>query len=247
MREIGAALNSVAKLIDEYRFAEAIEVVYELVWNKYADWFLESQKIYKNTEILKDSLEMILIMMHPFAPFVTEAIWQNLSWTGGMIAVQKWPSGVKFDPISAEKFERLMDIVVEVRRGLNGLSGALGGKKCGLLYGNSSLIDDNSLLIQFLTKVTSVSSYGENPRGMRLPVVNMEIYLDVLPEVVASYKKGLEDRILAVGREIDVLNARLMNPRYVERAPMELVTETRKQLEEKEEMIKRLREEMRGI
>ena len=247
VREIGAVANEVTKLLDEYRFAEAVDALYELIWNKYADWFLESQKIYKNIPLLKRSLEMILVMLHPFAPFVTEAIWQNLSWTNGMIAVEKWPSGVKFDPISAEKFETLMVAVVEVRRALNELSGALNGKKCGLLFGNSSLIDDNSLLVQFLTKVSSVMSHEGVPRGMRLPVANMELYLDVSPEVVASYKAGLEERILAVGREIDTLNARLMNPRYVDKAPMELVNETRKQLAEKEEMVTKLREEMVAI
>ena len=247
VREIGTAANEVTKLLDEYRFAEAVDALYELIWNKYADWFLESQKIYKNIPLLKRSLEMILVMLHPFAPFVTEAIWQDLSWTNGMIAVEKWPSGVKFDPISAERFETLMVAVVEVRRALNELSGALNGKKCGLLFGNSSLIDDNSLLVQFLTKVSSVMSHEGVPRGMRLPVANMELYLDVSPEVVASYKAGLEERILAVGREIDTLNARLMNPRYVEKAPAELVAETRKQLEEKEEMIEKLRVEMTAI
>lgn len=247
MREIGAASHTLTKMIDEYRFAEAVDVLYELIWNKYADWFLESQKIYKNIPLLKRSLEMILVMLHPFAPFVTEAIWQNLSWTNGMIAVEKWPSGVKFDPISADQFETLMVAVVEVRRALNELSGALNGKKCGLLFGNSSLIDDNSLLVQFLTKVAFVMSHEGAPRGMRLPIANMELYLDVSPEVVASYKAGLEERILAVGREIDLLNTRLMNPRYVDKAPIELVNETRKQLAEKEEMLAKLRAEMVAI
>lgn len=247
IREIGVASHTLTKMIDEYRFAEAVDVLYELIWNKYADWFLESQKIYKNIPLLKRSLEMILVMLHPFAPFVTEAIWQNLSWTNGMIAVEKWPSGVKFDPISADQFETLIVAVVEVRRALNELSGALNGKKCGLLFGNSSLIDDNSLLVQFLTKVSFVMSHEGAPRGMRLPIANMELYLDVSPEVVASYKAGLEERILAVGREIDLLNTRLMNPRYVDKAPIELVNETRKQLAEKEEMLAKLRAEMVAI
>jgi valyl-tRNA synthetase len=70
--------------MSEYRFSEAVEVLYSTIWDKYADWFVESQKIYRNTSLLKATLESILIMLHPFAPFVTEAIWQNLSWTDGM-------------------------------------------------------------------------------------------------------------------------------------------------------------------
>lgn len=247
LREINQAKYEVERLMEEYRFAEAVEVLYDLAWNKYADWFLESQKIYRNVGLLKRSFEALLVMMHAFLPFVTEAIWQSLEWTEGMIVVQKWPSDCKFDPISAENFERLMVIVLEVRRALAGLSEALEGKKCGLLFDNDALVDDNSLLVQFLTKVSAVRDFEGMPRGMKLPLVNHELYLDVSEEVVLRYREGLEERILAVGREADVLRRRLLNPKYVERAPAELVAETRKLLAEKEAMIERLREEMRVV
>lgn len=246
-REINEARGQLEKMIDEYRFAEAVEVVYDLIWNKYADWFLESQKIYRNEALLTATLEQVLILAHPVLPFLTEAIWQNLSWTEGMIAVAKWPSGLKYDPISAEKFESLMGVVVEIRRAMTGLSEALGGKKCGVLFGEDALIDDNSLLVQFLTRASFVRSAEGQPRGMRLPMVNREVYIDVAPEVVAKYRAGLEERILAVGREADVLRARMMNPRYVERAPAELVAETRAQLAEKEELIEKIKLQMQAI
>ena len=78
-REINRTRGVLEQCMAEYRFAEAVEAIYELIWDKYADWFLESQKLFKNTSLLKVSLESILTMLHPFAPFVTEAIWQNLS------------------------------------------------------------------------------------------------------------------------------------------------------------------------
>lgn len=243
-REINKCLAEVEKDMKEYRFSEAVETLYTTIWDKYADWFLESQKIYRNAELMKKTLEMLLIALHPFAPFVTEAIWQSLTWTEGLIINQKWPSKLKFDPISAVSFERLMVIVSEVRGTLQALPG---GKKWGLLYGHDALVRDNSLLLKFLTGVTGVSDCYGMPRGIRLALANRELYLDVPEEVVLSYKEELVGRILAVGRELDALRARMLNPKYVERAPRALVKETEDGIREKEELIKRLKQELKVI
>ena len=249
-REINEAKWQVESQMKNYRFSEAVETLYSLIWDKYADWFIETEKIYKNTELLKVSLEAVLKMLHPFAPFVTEAIWQNLSWTSGFLMSQKWPSDFKFDPISAENFEKLMDIVFHTRSTLQALSEAHKGfSKAGttVLFGDDSLVNDNQVLVQKLTGVAAVISCEGQPRGLRLPVANHEVYLDVTSDVVADYAMALEKRILAVGRELDSLNMRMMNPNYVDKAPAELVNETRKLIAEKEELIERLKRERAAI
>lgn len=246
-REINDCLNQVESSMKNYRFAEAIEVLYQTIWDKYADWFLESQKIFKNTGLLKQTLETILIALHPFAPFVTEAIWQNLSWTDGFIATAKWPNKLKFDPISAAEFEGLISVVSEVRGTLQALPGTNNAKKYSLLYGNDSLVEDNLMLIRTLTKVPAINSLDGQPRGLRLALVNHELYLDVPEKVVTEYKDALTDKILSVGRELDALNARMMNPNYVNKAPEHLVKETKDQIKEKESLISRLKSQLNLI
>lgn len=243
-RELDECRKNLEKAMKEYRFAEAVEMLYSLIWDKYADWFLESQKLYKNVPLLKKTLEMVLIMLHPFAPFVTETIWQNLSWTEGLIVTQKWPSELVFDPISAEEFEKLMVVVSEVRGTLQRLPG---GNKWGLLYGDDSLVEDNVLLIQFLSKVETIASINGQPRGIRLALANHEVYLDVPEKVVSEYKESLTERILAVGKELDTLNLRMTNPNYVQKAPKELVAETQKAIESKAALIARLKQELQVI
>lgn len=243
-REINDCLNEVEKDMKSYRFAEAVESLYSLIWDKYADWFIESQKLYKNVALIKTTFERILIMFHAFAPFITEAIWQSLSWTEGMVINQKWPSGLNFDPISAEEFGRLITVVSEVRRILTAIPD---GRKYGLLYGDDSLVEHNSLLIQALTRVSSIASTNGQPRGVRLALANQEVYLDVPEKVVLKYRDSLEERILTVGRELDTLNARMMNPNYVEKAPASLVKETRDAISEKEQLIERLKGELNAI
>ena len=246
-REINDCLEQVESSMKNYRFAEAVEVLYQTIWDKYADWFLESQKIFKNTGLLKQTLETILIALHPFAPFVTEAIWQNLSWTDGFIATAKWPNKLKFDPISAAEFESLISVVSEVRGTLQALPGTNNAKKYSLLYGNDSLVEDNLLLIRTLTKVPAINALDGHPRGLRLALANHELYLDVPEKVVAEYKDALTEKILSVGRELDALNARMANPNYVEKAPEHLVKETKDQINEKESLISRLKSQLELI
>ena len=246
-RELNSCLDQVEQAMTNYRFAEAVEILYQTIWDKYADWFLETQKIYKNVSLLKTTLETILIALHPFAPFVTEAIWQNLSWTDGFVANAKWPARLEFDPISAEQFENIRIIVSEVRTTLQALPGTNNAKKYSLLYDNDSLVNDNQLIIRTLTKVPTINSLDGAPRGLRLALANHELYLDVPEKVVKEYKDSLTERILSVGRELDALNLRMSNPNYVERAPAHLVKETTDQIKEKEALIARLKAELEII
>lgn len=140
-----------------------------------------------------------------------------------------------------------MDVVVEVRRVSQELSGASHGKKWGVLYGDDSIVDDNQLLVMSLAKVPTVISCEGQPRGLRLALANHEVYLDVPAEVVKKYRGELEERILKVGRELDALNARMMNPNYVDKAPAELVKQTRDGIEEKQKLIERLKGELQVI
>lgn len=246
-RELTRCKEEIEDDMMAYRFSEAVETLYSVIWDKYADWFIESQKMYKNVPLLKATLEMILTMLHPFAPFVTEAIWQSLSWTNGMLVVQKWPPRLVWDEISAENFERLMVVVSEIRRVSNELLGASGGKKWTALYGDDALVDDNQVLVAKLANLESMVSCEGQPRGLRLALANHEIYLDVSAEVVKAYRDRLEERILKVGRELDALNVRMMNPNYVDKAPVELVKQTRDGISEKEKLIERLRGELKVI
>jgi valyl-tRNA synthetase len=246
-REINRCREQVVQCMSEYRFSEAVEVLYSTIWDKYADWFVESQKIYHNTSLLKATLESILIMLHPFAPFVTEAIWQNLSWTDGMIIDSEWPSLLEYDEISAENFERLKMVVSEIRATNTSLSNISKGKKFGLLFGDDSMVHDNVLLVKFLSRVPTIASTNGTPRGLHLAIAGHDIYLDVPDSVIADYKAELTNKILAVGRELDALNARMMNPAYVERAPAALVKETRDAIEEKNKLIDRMKEQVASI
>lgn len=245
--ELNALTRSLEHNLKTYRFSEAVESIYTTIWDKYADWFIESQKIFKNLPLIKRTFEHLLIVAHPFMPFVTETIWQTLSWTSGLLIQQQWPQKLKFDPISAEQFERLKDAISETRRVLAGLKDAVHGVKIGLLYGDDGLIADNAELVRFLTHTDSISPTNGTPRGIRLAVPGRELYLDVSDQILQTYKTALEKRILDVGHELSSLEARMLNPSYVEKAPPHLVKQTRDGIAEKQALISRLKLELSVI
>ena len=233
------------KLLKDYRFAEAGDLLYDLIWNKYADWFLESEKLWKDTTLLKSTLEQVLIMLHPFAPFVTETIWQTLSWTEGMVINQKWPELYEVDTKRVKKFDELKDIIVNIRSHFQSLPGA---QAYPVAFDDDPLVYDNQLLIQHLTKAPSVPKLPtEELSGLRLAIPHHNIYLQIPEDILNKYRENLEERILKLGQEINTLNARLDNPRYVEKAPKQLVEETREQLATKQNLLEKMKAELQLI
>ena len=185
-------------------------------------------------------------MLHPFAPFVTETIWQTLSWTEGMCIAQKWPSELKYSSTKALKFEELILIVSNVRSHFQSLPGASNHQ---ITFYDDQLVDENKLLIKHYTKTPGVSQIKpEDARGLHLAIPDHpNIYLDIPDALHTKYKKNLEDHILKLGQEINTLEARLRNPNYVERAPKELVEETKAQLETKQKLLDNMKAEFELI
>lgn len=241
-REIAKTSKEIEKLLEKYRFAEAGDALYDLIWNKYADWFLEGEKLWKNIPLLKKTLEQILIMLHPFAPFVTETIWQTLSWTEGMVMTQAWPESLKFDARRAGNFEELILIVTNVRSHFQSLPGA---SSYPIAFFDDNLIYENQLLIQHYTKAPGVPQINpEDASGLHLAIAgHPNIYLQIPEDIHAKYKANLEDRIMKLGQEISTLEARLRNPNYVKKAPKELVDETKSSLETKSKLLEDMKAE----
>ena len=86
------AIESVGAHLDTYRFSEAGEAVYHLLWSEFADCYLEYAKQTLNPKVLAYVLDVVLRLAHPFAPFVTEAIWQELPWTDSQLITEHWPN-----------------------------------------------------------------------------------------------------------------------------------------------------------
>ena len=243
IRQLNDAANNVAVRLEQYRFSEAADTVYHAIWDDLADWYIESSKTAINRPLLSWALATSLKIAHPFAPFVTETIWQTLNYTDGILMRDHWPTPEKFDPIAAEQFEQLKTLVTEGRWVIAELPG---NKKYRLLYGNDSLIDENQDTVKHLMRLNSIKQ-TDQPKGLRLAVANREAWLDIDSETLYQHQENLEVRLAEARQKKTGLQKRLDNPTYLEKAPAYLVEETRQQLAEQEQIITRLVAELKVI
>lgn len=243
IQEITNAQAQIEDNLKNYRFAEAADTMYHAIWNSVADWYLEASKSEENLELLVWLLETILKLAHPFAPFVTETIWQALNWEETPLIAQEWPHDAPAcEEISVQEFEQLRTLITEVRY----LTTELGGAKQTLLYGSDSLIADNETLVTHLAKLHSVQP-TDTPRGLRVAIPNREAWLDIDEKTLKKHRKDLEERINKVTQTIQTLQGRLANESYVNNAPEAVVTQTREQLKEQEQLLERLTSELEII
>lgn len=240
VRQLNNAAANVSEQLENYRFAEAAETVYHAIWDDVADWYIEASKKQLNPQLLGWVLDTSLRIAHPFAPFVTETIWQTLEWhKDEMLISSSWPTAVEYDEIAAAEFERLQTLVVETRYVLTELP----AKKYTMLYQEDSLIEDNAELITWLARLDSVRQ-ADQPKGLRLAASNREAWLEVDEATLYEHQTNLEKRLADARKAAAGLNGRLENPNYTSKAPEHLVEETREQLKEKNELIERLEREL---
>ena len=229
IQELDRAISEIDNHMKNYRFAEAAETVYHTIWSTVADWYIEASKTQENPELLAWVLETCLKIAHPFAPFVTETIWQTLSWTEGTLASEKLAEALSYNEFEALQFERIQDLVSEIRL----ITAELPGKqRYNLLFERDELIRTNAETIRHLSRVPQVLE-TDAPHGFSLAASGLGAYLDVPAKVLAEYKNDLNERIDKVSVEIRLLEKRLANENYISKAPVHLVEETREEFSNK--------------
>lgn len=227
--------------LDSYRFAEAYEALYHGIWDDFADWYIEASKTTTNPGVMAFGLETILKLAHPFAPFVTETIWQTLAWEGDTIlATSPWPKVSAGKGSQTEAFEEVKAIVSEARY----LITALRLKKPALYYQKAILITENADQIKRLAGLTDVAEVQDGT-GLRLTQTKHQAWLDVDHETIKHYQDQLIGRIDEQEISVKRLEERLANKDYVAHAPKEVVEQTRDQLRTAQEQLTRLRAEQK--
>lgn len=238
--ELQGAKTAIERSLKHYRYAEAGEAVYHVVWDSVADWYIEASKGQNNPSMLAWVLDTTLRLTHPFAPFVTETIWQTLPWHSSLLINESWPEIVPFSDIAAGEFQQLQKLISEVRFVVSSLPNT---EKYQLLYQNDALIADNHSLITKLAKLQGVKRV-QQPRGLRIAIANHDAWLDISEQTLENHQQNIESRLAGTHQEIAIIKTRLANKNYTEKAPAHLVEESKKLLEEKKALAERLLHEL---
>lgn len=232
--------NQVTTLLDEYRISEAYEAVYHFVWDDIADWYIESSKHEINPGLLRHCLDACLRLSHPFAPFVSETIWQTLEWTGDSLLInQAWPESHKFDHKKAQEFEEIRTIVTEVRTVLS----ALRLQEVELYYTDVPFLSDHQALITGLAKLKAVSEVADG-KGLDLTTTKFKCWLGVDQETIKQYSSRLKKTLEEAENRLEGYEKRLSNDAYVKKAPKTLVDDTKAQAEDTKQVIANIRKQI---
>jgi valyl-tRNA synthetase len=237
---MAALINNTSLRLDKLEFSLAAEDLYDFTWDKLADWYLEIAKVEKGKEeILLYLLRRLLILWHPFIPYVTETIWANFN--DSLLMVAKWPavssSGaavVSRDKSAdgrrnaAEKIRLLQEIVVAIRNARSANKIPPAKKLPALIHGHglTPLLRGQEELIRNLRtglSAVEIQPEGTAPaRAIMIPVGAAEIYLS---GAVDTYQE--QARLLKERADLEKLIAnqiqKLGNADFISRAPAVIV------------------------
>ena len=233
--------NKIEKNLKDYRFDEAAKNAYQFTWHSYCDWYLELSKtiLFSEDGKAKDEVrqvssyifKQILILLHPFIPFVTEEIWLNnkLDNSGkDFLMYANWPSGEPEKDISINQVEKIISIVSELRSFKNELSVSPGSfidiSIQSVSKNKKSFFTQNETILKKLCRINNLLEKDTNKPAATLMVSGdlFKIYFseDVDLELI---KRNLTARQNKCQEEMNKISQRLENKSFVDRAPKDIV------------------------
>ena len=233
------ATDTIQGHLDEYRFSEAYETLYHFVWDDVADWYIEASKGSPNKPLLAFVLEAVLTLAHPFAPFVTETVWQTLAWEGdSLLATRTFPKIPSHDAKKVTAFQEVQNIITEVRTIVN----ALRVSGVTLYYTDVPFLAENNELIARLARLQAVTEVKDGD-GLFLTSTKYRAWLDIDAGTARAYLKELDAKKTAQESAIKQLETRLANKSYTENAPHQVVQQTKDQLAVAKEQLDKIWQE----
>lgn len=247
LTRLNETIDTVTRLSDRYEFGEVGRVLYNFIWDDFCDWYIEMAKLplYSDDEAAKKTTRSILAyvldntmrLLHPFMPFITEEIWQNLPHQGESITVAKWPevNPALSDSEAASEMKLLVEMIRSVRNIRAEVNTPL-SKKIKMIV----KVKDDSVL-QTLEKNRSYLERFCNPeelqvgkdvptpdKAMTAVVTGAEIILPLeglinIDEEIARLEKELDKW----NKEVERVQKKLSNEGFVKKAPEKVIDEER--------------------
>ena len=252
--ETAKAAAVVTRELEARRFNEAAGALYKFVWNVYCDWYLEFIKPLLNGEDEAAKLEtrrtgawvldQILIMLHPFMPFITEEIWTRMGEYGHkrerMLISESWPrlGGDLIDADAEAEIDWMVRLIEETRSTRSQLNVSAGAKIPLLLIGadaaTEARLERYQDLIDRMARLEYSTSALDAPKGsvtFVLEGATVALPLEGVVDLPAESAR-LAKEIGRLEAEIGKMDAKLSNAEFIKKAPEEVVEELRERRED---------------
>ncbi|GFE72539.1 valine--tRNA ligase [Novosphingobium sp. TCA1] len=237
---IGEVVETVAaldKAMADLRFDAAANAIYHFVWNQFCDWYIELIKGNFDEETKAVAgwvLDQILVMLHPFMPFVTEELWSKMGARDQDLIVAAWPApDAAVDAEAKAEVEWLIALIGNLRGAKSELGIAPGARLTAYVADPSdatrAVIGRNGTVIDRLARLDAIL-FEAAPAGAAMQVgagdATLAIPLKGVIDIAAE-KARLEKAMAASVKERDSLDKRLGNPAFVEKAKPEAIDKAR--------------------
>ena len=256
-------IEELNEALEAYKFYEAADKIYHFIWHEFCDWYIElvkpalKEKNKTSKTVLVESMDLILKLLHPFMPFITEEIWQHLPSSQKSLALAPFPESDS--SLRDEKAEREMGLlqkaIVEVRtiRAENRIPPQAGIELWMKVKNNEekSMIETHQIYFQTLANIQNIEFVDQFPLEKRLlkGVVGsweMAIPLEGVLNLEQE-KMRLEREISKLSLDTEKLEKRLKNKDFIDRAPENVVLETKEKLKSLQNRKAKLEESFRNI
>ena len=262
--EVVRTERAISQALADFRFNEAAGAVYKFVWGQFCDWYLELAKPAlqgEDEEVKAETrataawvLEQILRLLHPFMPFITEALWQQLNKPGRLI-LQRWPDlGDELQSADADAeidwVIRLIGAVRGVRSEMNVPPGArVPVSFSGMSAENMARLNANWSQISRLARLERLEGEAEAGRGTVQIVHDEATVILPLGDVIDIEQEvgRLQKAIAKCERDMAGLSGRLNNEKFIAKAPAHVVEEQRARLQELEKTAEELRDALKRL
>ena len=243
--EVAATLAELDKAMAELRFDAAAHAIYHFVWDQFCDWYLELVKpvlgeggvVAEAEETRKVAgwvIDQILVMLHPFMPFITEELWHAQGQRDYDLIVAKWPAPrAQLDPRASAEIGWLIRLVSQVRAVRAELGVPPGARLPAIV--NDAAEETKAAIRRLaptlarLARIDDWSFDGTAEGGAAQVVVDEATIILPLEGIIdiAAEKARLTKSLHAAQKEAQSLEARLANPAFVEKAKPEAVEKAR--------------------
>ncbi|MFN3796735.1 MAG: valine--tRNA ligase [Sphingobium yanoikuyae] len=249
--ETVATVQAIDTAMAELRFDAGANAIYHFVWDQFCDWYIELTKGSMDEEtkaVAGWAFDQILVMLHPFMPFITEELWQLTGERAQELIVAEWPVALyEVDTDAQGEIDWLIRLVSAIRTARTELNVPPGAKLRMVVRDAADAtrgrLDRQGAALARLGRVESLA-FGEDVAGGAAQIVVDEATF-ILPLEgvidIAAEKTRLEKALAAAAKERDSLGGRLSNPAFVEKAKPEAVAKAREDHAEKTAEAERLK------
>ncbi|MES2172731.1 MAG: valine--tRNA ligase [Pseudomonadota bacterium] len=249
--ETVATVQAIDTALADLRFDAAANAIYHFVWDQFCDWYIELTKGAMDDEtraVAGWAFDQILVMLHPFMPFITEELWHLTGDRANALIVAQWPQALAaVDSEAQAEIDWLIRLVSAMRTARTELNVPPGAKLPVIVRDATQethrRLDRQGVALARLGRVESLT-FGEPPAGGAAQIVVDEATF-ILPLEgvidIAAEKTRLAKALAAAEKERDGLGGRLSNPSFVEKAKPEAVAKAREDHGEKTAEAERLK------